>query len=284
MDSNSTRTNSLQLRQRAENAYRRAMNRISRQIEDKLRGLDDPDEILTVVNQFINGSEMQSLCQMAANQMATVLAVGEKSSWRQAAASSTKGRTIFRALKKEMQADIGERIQDIIARNAWKIKTVSIDLAQELSKMSNEGYQAGKRASEIAKEMRKLVPQYSKNHAQLVARTETAKASTALVEARSERLNLPIYTWRTARDGDRVRASHQVMEGVICKWSDPPDPEALAGKKSYGPYHPGCIFNCRCIAIPIIAIQDVPLPARVYDNGQLRTIGTYKELEVWAAA
>lgn len=252
--------------------------------EAKIAGMDDPVEIERTLREFMQGSSFTSLCEKAARQMATTLAVGQKTTWREAAAASTRGREIFLALKKELDAGIGAKVREITMANAWKIRTTTIQSAMKLTDIASQGYQAGLRPSEIAKQMKKALPSATNGQIKLIARTETSKAATALVEARSHDLGLNWYIWRTAKDGDRVRKSHQIMEGVICRWDDPPDPEALAGLKSYGPYHPGGFPNCRCIAIPIISIRDISYPAKVHIAGSVRIIRNAEEFERTCAA
>ena len=109
----------------------------------------------------------------------------------------------------------------------------------------------------------------SKSRISLIARTESSKASTALTEARAESLNLPWYVWRTSKDA-RVRSSHRHMDGVLIAWAEAPSPEALKGLKSYGTYQAGNTFNCRCYPEPLIYLDQVSWPHKVYHNGTIR--------------
>ena len=53
----------------------------------------------------------------------------------------------------------------------------------------------------------------------------------------------------------------------IVFWNDPPDPERLIGLKSNpGHYHAGSTYRCRCLELPIISLDEVSWPARVYVN------------------
>lgn len=63
------------------------------------------------------------------------------------------------------------------------------------------------------------------------------------------------------------------MEGVLVNWNEPPSPEALAGEKSVGNYHAGNIWNCRCYPEPLIEIDDISWPHKVYTNGKIQTMG-----------
>ena len=110
------------------------------------------------------------------------------------------------------------------------------------------------------------------SHIQLIARTETSKTSTALTRARSEELHLPAYVWRTSKDG-RVRPSHRLMDGVICFWNDPPAPEALLGIKStLGHYCCGDAPNDRCYPEPLLRLDAVSWPHKVFAGGSIQSM------------
>jgi len=60
------------------------------------------------------------------------------------------------------------------------------------------------------------------------------------------------------------------MDQVLVAWDNPASPETLDGaKRSYGHYHPGETYNCRCYARPLIRIDDVSWPHKVYHNGSI---------------
>jgi hypothetical protein len=62
------------------------------------------------------------------------------------------------------------------------------------------------------------------------------------------------------------------MSDVLIAWSDPPSPEQLFGEKSYGKYHAGNIFNCRCYPEPLVELHYVNWPHKVYHGGQIKTM------------
>lgn len=78
----------------------------------------------------------------------------------------------------------------------------------------------------------------------VIARTEVARTSSVLTQARAEHAGSTGYIWRTARDGD-VRPSHKAMNGRFVRWGEPPTLDNLRG-------HAGCLPNCRCYADPVI--------------------------------
>lgn len=121
--------------------------------------------------------------------------------------------------------------------------------------------------------MRLRFPILLRSRVQLISRTETAKASSALTQARSEDLGLSWYVWRTSHDA-RVRGSHAHMSDVLCSWTDPPSPEALMGVKSgLGTYAAGSCPNCRCYSEPVLDVDDIRFPAKVHHHGSVTTMG-----------
>ena len=73
-----------------------------------------------------------------------------------------------------------------------------------------------------------------------LTRDQTSKAIGQLTQARHGQLGISEYTWRTAQD-ERVRPTHQVLDGTPQRWDSPP---------SVG--HPGQDISCRCVAIPVV--------------------------------
>lgn len=263
-------------RNRAERQYLNLMHNFVSQIKTKTQGLESPDAVISAVNNYFASPGTQAQFRLAATKMATMLNVGQYNTWREAASASSRGRDIYRTLSKELKGPIGTAVAKHVEENSHLISTVGQITAKRLSNMAAEGWQTGKRPEQIAKEMAQEASSLTKSQIRRIARTESAKASTALVEARAEALGLEWYIWQSAED-ERVRESHQAMNDVLCRWDDPPDPEALNGEKSYGSYPPGGIFNCRCIALPVIQLKDIDFPAKVYDSGNIIGIGSLKE-------
>lgn len=267
------RTLLLAERRKAEDRYRRRLNRIFKEIEERLAGLTDPSEITATLIAITNSPQFDRLCKEATRQAVTLLAVGQKATWRAASAASSKGRIIYKALKAETSNGvIGQTINNIVLENANLIKSVPRDIARDFTQLARDRYVQGIRPEQIAKEMQAKAAHLTKVEAKRIARTEASKASTALIQARAEAYDRPFYIWDSVSD-ERVRDSHRKMDGVICRWDDPPNPEVLAHeKRDYGPYHPGDIFNCRCHPHVIIALEDIKFPAKIHVSGSIKTV------------
>lgn len=234
---------------------------------------NDRDKYNEQMRNFQNSEPFNSFVYSAVRRMVTPIAIQNMKTWRKAAKKSTKNPYLYKLLMREINNGLKNDINIQIEENANLIKTLPTDVAKKVTKDIEEMALKGMRASEIAKVIREQTDKHSRASAKLIARTEVSKTTTALTKARCDNLDLHWYIWRTAEDGDRVRKSHRIMEGVLVNWNEPPSPEALAGGKSVGNYHAGNIWNCRCYPEPLIEIDDISWPHKVYTNGKIQTMG-----------
>ena len=234
---------------------------------------DDKEKYINDMRNFQNSEPFNSFVYSAVRRMVTPIAVQNMRTWRMAAKKATKNPGLYRLLMREINQGLKSDIETQIEENASLIKTLPTDVAKKVTKDISGMALKGMRASEIAKVIREQTDKHSRASAKLIARTEVSKTTTALTKARCDSLDLHWYVWRTAEDGDRVRKSHRIMEGVLVNWNEPPSPEALVGEKSVGNYHAGNIWNCRCYPEPLIEIDDISWPHKVYTNGKIQTMG-----------
>lgn len=202
--------------------------------------------------------------------MVTPLAARNYETWRKAARVSTRSHFLYTVLMEELKQGIKKDIDSQIISNAALIKTLPSDTAQKVVRDIEEYALSGLRAEEIEKLIQDKTRQHSRASARLIARTEVSKTTSVLTKARSEELGLRWYVWRTMDDGDRVRKSHRIMNDVLVSWNNPPSPELLVKEKDVGRYHAGNIWNCRCYSEPLIDIDDVTWPHKVYINGSIQ--------------
>lgn len=234
---------------------------------------NDQQEYVKRMNNFQNSYQYEKFITSSVKRMVTPLSVDNMKTWRQAAHKSTKGKFLYRLLTEELDQGLGKLIDDQIVSNASLIRTLPNDVAQKVTQNIAEEALKGERARSIEQIIRQETDKHSRASARLIARTEVAKTQAALTQHRAEQLDLRWYVWRTALDGNLVRKSHRLMEGVLVNWKDPPSPETLAGEKSVGNYHAGNIWNCRCYSEPLIDIDDIKWPHKVYQNGQIVMMG-----------
>ena len=209
----------------------------------------------------------EQAAERVASRMVTGLSRVNYRNWREAAFKSGNGKRIFAGLKGELAETHVRRTLERIAReNARLITSVPQTVARVITTKAIEAQAGGKRSSEIESELRELAPRLGEAKIRLIARTEISKAETAITQTRSQQIGANWYQWSTSED-ERVRKSHRNMDKVLVAWDDAPSPEALIGEHNYGRYHSGSTFNCRCVSLPIITLDEISFPARVYRGG-----------------
>lgn len=210
--------------------------------------------------------QFDQLANEAARKIVTYQANTNARTWREAMRHSSKGYRLYKSLSKELNS-LAE-FNNLISEGAYQIKTLPLNISQRIVKRIAKLSIEGKRADTVAADIKRYFPEATKASAQLIARTQIAKTYAAITESRAKAIGINAYVWHTV-GGPRVRDSHAHMNDVIVFYNDPPAPEELIGKKSAGHYHAGGIYNCRCYEEPILDVDDVSWPHKVYYRGKI---------------
>lgn len=250
--------------------YRKSLKKLMSCLSNLIAGLEvtTSEAITDALRRYVTLDFFRELARSAARKMVTMLRVDGQRTWREAARKSSRGTEIYRALREEMKGPVGARIHQIVEENAKLISTFPDAIGERVAKSVLEMQQKGIRSTAMAQELARQFPEIAQSRIDLIARTETSKASTALTQARAENMGVDWYIWRTSRDA-RVRPAHMKMEGVLSRWADPPAPEVLHGEKSVGSYHAGNVYNCRCYPQPLLDMGQVRWPAKVHAGGSI---------------
>lgn len=230
--------------QRAAEGYARQLRGVSSQIGKIIRGfapkgwVSDPHPIMNALQRY---SELLGpWAESVAARMTAEVAQRDEKAWNE------MGRELGRGLAKEIRtAPVGEVYKRLMQEQVKLIKSLPTDAARRVHELTLEAMTGGDRAKEVAKMIMRS-GQVSKSHATLIARTEAARSSSALTQARATHIGALGYIWRTAHDSD-VRPLHKKLEGVYVLYSDPP----IAGEDGERA-HAGMIYNCRCWQEPVI--------------------------------
>lgn len=232
----------------------------------KLRGVEEEyarklRQVADQVGMFINGftpGDMSSvpkitdilqrysetLTQWAASTAGKMLADVERRDralWLQISKEMSVG------LRKEIRsAPTGNALRELLSDQVSLIKSIPTEAAKRVHELTLAGIENGSRSKEIAAEIMRS-GEVARSRATLIARTEVARTASNLTEARAQHIGSTQYYWRTVGDSD-VRSDHKELNGKVFSWDDPP----IADKHSGARAHPGCIYNCRCYAEPII--------------------------------
>ena len=268
-------------KRRIEVAFRRALLDIAKGIVMRAGDTSDPNQIISTLERITRTPDFIRLSEAIALKMVTGLFDDTGRTWREAARNSGKGREIYQALQKELLGGRGARIRELVHENADLISTLPKNIADDVAAYVDREAMKGRRASDIVDEIRRMFPEKTKARAELIARTQVSMTQTNLVRTRAEDLGLDWYVWRACggNNGDgRTRSSHRHMSGVLVRWSDPPAPEDLFPlrhvdgtpyKNTLGHYHAGCCPNCRCYPEPVVDLDLLQFPMRVYHSGNI---------------
>lgn len=257
-----------------EREYYTSLRRLVKFCKSLILDDDGPWTIYRKLNRLSESGALNSWAYKLSRTMMTNTLEENARTWRQAARMSGEGRRIYSAIQREMQGPVGDRVREIVDNNAHYIVTLPQEVALQVVRHTQTKTFEDNRDKETGEDFRAMVGDMTEAHARMIARTETAKAHAALVQARAERLGIDWYIWHTSEDV-RVRDSHRIMDDVLCRFSDPPAPEELAHEKSAGKYGPGNIYNCRCYAEPMDRFdwQEIKWPHKVYHDGIIGTMG-----------
>lgn len=88
--------------------------------------------------------------------------------------------------------------------------------------------------------------------AELIARDQTSKATTAINRARMQGLGIKKFEWLHSGGGKEPRELHLRLHGQIFDLNDPPVIDDRTGQRGL----PGDLINCRCRMVPVITFGE----------------------------
>lgn len=138
-------------------------------------------------------------------------------------------------------------------QNAQLIDSLTQDEIDRVSGAIQRGVQEGVRFESVAETIEQSFG-ITRRHARLIARDQTAKLNASLTKLSQQETGSNNYVWLTSLD-ERVRQSHMVMQGKICRWDDETVfldeksgnwlPRSSIGGENA---HPAGPVMCRCVA------------------------------------
>lgn len=152
--------------------------------------------------------------------------------------------------------DLSESVKESITVEYTKnldkyIKNFTEEMIPELRGRIQENTFDGGRPDKMAKIIQ---AQYgvSKRKSEFLAEQETSLLLSKYRESRYKDLGSRRYIWSTSNDGDRVRHDHRLLNNQVFYWDSPPITNRATGARN----NPGEDFRCRCVARPILPIQE----------------------------
>ena len=225
-----------------ERNYGARLRKIASHIGDVVRGFpagtQESDSLISAALRRY-ADILDPWARAAGERMVAEVAAADRAGWRRI--SAAMGRALHREID---EAPTGAITKVALDRQVTLIKSLPLEAAERVHRLTLEGITQGRRAEDIATDIM-ATGDVTWSRATLIARTEVSRTSSELTKARAEHVGSVEFIWRTAGDTD-VRASHRALNGKVFRWDDPPEcdpgPRAL----------PGGLWNCRCYAEAII--------------------------------
>lgn len=134
------------------------------------------------------------------------------------------------------------------------IKSNATAFQSKIAVLVEQAITNGQSPKTLKEEIKKATTGLSDSKCALLARDQIGKAQSSISQMQMEEIGLEMYIWSTSND-DRVRDSHAVMEGLLCRWDDPTVYSDDGGKtwkdRPSGAVllHAGQDIQCRCVAL-----------------------------------
>ena len=164
---------------------------------------------------------------------------------------------IFKKLVGFEYAPVANWERDVISvwaeNNYTLIQNLADENIKEINRIVSSGVLSGRDSKVIYKQILAKNKTMKQARAKLIARDQVSKLQGEFTKRRMKDAGFDMYIWSTSGD-ERVRDSHAVLNGMICRWDDDTvyslDGETWFPRKSdmfIG--HPGDDFQCRCSAL-----------------------------------
>ena len=146
------------------------------------------------------------------------------------------------------------------ARKQWQdtnYEVIRSDIRKYISDINSTTEQAvtnGWSVKMLSEQIMALDSKITKSRAAFIARDQIGKLNGIITQKRMEDIGLTMYEWSSSSD-ERVRESHALMDGKLCRWDDA-TVYSEDGGKTWKPrpsgavlMHPGMDYQCRCCAL-----------------------------------
>lgn len=230
--------------QKASEAYGRKLRGVAAEVSRMVRGfapyndVGDPQPVMSALRRY--AEVIRPWAEKVGATMIAEVNQRDKRAWAEV------GQEMGRALEVELRnAPTGETFKRLLQEQVNLITSLPLEAAQRVHEISMNALTGGQRPEEAAR-LIAATGGVTRSRATLIARTEAARASSALTQSRAQFIGATGYIWRTAGDAD-VRKIHKHLEGQFVSYDDPP----VAGENGERA-HAGMIYNCRCWQEPVL--------------------------------
>lgn len=153
------------------------------------------------------------------------------------------------------QADWWDDMVDYWSNNNYQlIRSNASNFINKINVIVEQAVTNGTTVKDLQEAIQKATESLSDSKCRLLARDQIGKLQGQISQAQMTEVGLEMYIWSTSGD-ERVRDSHQEMEGLLCRWDDASVYSADGGKtwipRPSGAIemHPGQDIQCRCVSL-----------------------------------
>lgn len=235
------------VRTASERTYASTLTAIARSIDKIVRDMNPQDEesvleLRRALDRFAHAVEPWA--RKAALTMLRDVSNRDLTAWE------LHGKAAGQELRQELaETPTGTLLRRLLQDQVELITSIPIEAGQRVQRLAMGILSSGARPASLVDEIMRT-GEVTRSRAVLIARTETAKAATALTQARAQQIGSEGYHWLTAHD-QMVRPDHKVLDGRLIMWNNPP----IADRRTKARYHAGMGIQCRCIPVPILPLH-----------------------------
>ncbi|EDB6599538.1 hypothetical protein AHR24_22665 [Salmonella enterica subsp. diarizonae] len=205
---------------------------------------------------------MQRLASISVSEVAARLSAGFVTRANLQNKEQTQ-RTFFQAFGIDLTGMLGEaaikpEMEKAVSDNVDLITSIHTNFIHDIGAAVFDNMKDGGRHENLI-DLIKERGEVTRNRARFIARDQTSKLNADLTEVRNVALGLDLYEWGGTGD-ERERDSHFVLNGMLCKYSDPTVYSDDGGKtwkkrSTIGAFigKPGEDYQCRCLALPYVS-------------------------------
>lgn len=227
--------------------YRKVFNKTNC---DKLAD-GSTDDVLNTIVKLQSSDQFNEFCKTFAKELAKKGLANQRGIWRKYYQAAKSQQII--ALYPTYNSFEYQMMVNAVNRNFKIIKSIPDEMTKIInhkytSTLINEVINGKLPRGSLQKELAK----HGVKNAKMIARTETAKIQSTILEDRATSLGSIAYIWKASHDV-RTRPSHKEMDGVLVLWMDNIHKPLRDGWRG----NPGEFVNCRCDMEPIFSIKDL---------------------------
>jgi len=150
---------------------------------------------------------------------------------------------------------ISGRVAEVMAagvkENVSLIKSIPAEYFQKIEGDVMRSITTGRGMADLVPDILKH-GQSTKKRAELIARDQTSKATTAINRTRMQGLGIKQFEWLHSGGGKEPRPLHVQLDGQIFDLDKPPVIDERTGERGL----PGQLINCRCRMVPVVTFGE----------------------------